>query len=113
MKLLYPRLPYLSQMTLTFGFAILMASGGQAAEIKLMSSGGMRVALIELIADFERATKHKVTATYGAPGSIRDRAMAGESVDVLVLPTPWFDGLVKQGKIVADSKIVLASSGIG
>ena len=94
------------------GLTIAWASTCQAAEIKLMSSLGMRVMLTDLIADFERATGHKVTATYGAPGPIKARA-GSELVDVVVLPAPGLDDLVKQGKIVADSKVILARSGMG
>jgi molybdate transport system substrate-binding protein len=39
--------------------------------------------------------------------------MAGEPIDVLVFPAPNLDDLVKQGKIVADSKVILARSGMG
>src|SRR5262245_30414360 len=99
------RLLYLSCIALTMWFAVFMASNGHAAEIKLMSSGGLKVALIDLIPAFERATRHKITATYGAPSTIRDRVLAGEPMDVLVLPTPWLDDLVKQDKIAANSKI--------
>ena len=113
MKLPHRRLMYFWTIALTIGFAIALASTTQAAEIKLMSSGGMRVALIELIPAFERATNHKVTATYGAPGTIRGGILAGESMDVLVFPGPGLDDLVKQGKIVADSKTILARSGMG
>jgi molybdate transport system substrate-binding protein len=95
------------------GFTIALASIAQAAEIKLMSSGGMKVALGDLIPAFERTTKHKVLATYGAPGPIRDRILAGEPMDVLVFPGPGLDGLAKQGKIAADSKVILARSGMG
>jgi molybdate transport system substrate-binding protein len=95
------------------GLAIALASAAQAAEIKLMSTGGMKVMLIDLATEFERATQHKVTATYGAPGVIRSRVAAGEPIDVLVFPAPGLDDLVKQGQIVADSKAILARSGIG
>ena len=77
MKLPHRRLMYFWTIALTIGFAIALASTTQAAEIKLMSSGGMRVALIALIPAFERATNHKVTATYGAPGTIRGGILAG------------------------------------
>ena len=69
--------------------------------------------LIKLIPEFERATQDKVMATYGAPGTIKDRIMAGEPIDLLVFPAPSLDDLVKQGKIVGDSKIILARSGMG
>jgi hypothetical protein len=32
----------------------------------------MRVALIDLAPAFERVTKHKIAAIYGAPGTIRE-----------------------------------------
>ncbi len=113
MKPLGNRLLNLPRMTLTIGFAIALTGAVQAAEIKLMSSGGMRVALIDLIPAFERATKHKVVATYGSPGAIRDRVSAGEPMDMLVFPSPGFDALAKQGKVLADSKVILARSGMG
>jgi molybdate transport system substrate-binding protein len=95
------------------GLTIALASAAQAAEINLMSSGGMRVMLIDLTGAFERATQHKVTATYGAPGTIKGRITAGEPIDVLVFPAPSLDDLVSQAKIVADSKVILARSGMG
>src|SRR5262245_26887770 len=102
-----------SMLAAMTGLTIALAGIAQAAEIKLMSSGGMKVMLTDLISSFERATGDKVTATYGAPGVIKDRIAAGEAVDVLVFPTLGLDDLVKQGKIVADSRFVLARSGMG
>ena len=102
-----------SRLLLTIIFAIAGGSTVEAAEIKLMSSGGLKVALIDIIPAFELATKHKVAATYAAPGIINDRILAGEPTDVLVFPSPGLDALVKQRKIAADSKIVLARSGMG
>jgi molybdate transport system substrate-binding protein len=110
---LYRKLASVARTALTIGFAIALLSGAGAAEIKLMSSGGMKVALVDLIPVFEQATKHKVTATYAAPGVIKDRVSAGELVDVLVFPAAGVDDLIKQDKIVADSKVILARSGMG
>jgi molybdate transport system substrate-binding protein len=95
------------------GLTIALVSNAQTAEINLMSSGGMRVMLTDLTPEFERATQHKVMPTYGAPGTIKERIMAGEPMDVLVFPAPNLDDLVKQGKIVADSMVILARSGMG
>src|SRR4051812_38759933 len=101
-----------SGLLLTVIFAIAVGSTVKAAEIKLMSSGGMKVALIDIIPAFELATKHKVAAAYAAPGIINDQILAGEPTDVLVFPVPGLDALVKQDKIAADSKIILARSGM-
>jgi len=73
----------------------------------------MKVALIQLIPAFEQATQHKVTADYGPPGVIKDRILAGESLDVLVFPAPGVDDLIKQDKIVTDDKVTFARSGMG
>ena len=113
MKLFPDRSLYRSCNVLAIWFAIALLNAADAAEIKLMSSGAMRVALVDLIPAFERATKHKVVATYGSPGAIRDRIFAGEAMDVLVFPGPGIDALAKQGKIVADSRVDLARSGMG
>jgi molybdate transport system substrate-binding protein len=112
-KLFPRRFPCRLRLLLTIIVAIAVANTVQAAEIKLMSSGGMKVALIDIIPAFELATKHKVAAIYAAPGVIKDRILAGEPTDVLVFPAPGLDDLVKQGKIAADSKIILARSGMG
>src|SRR5262249_10069925 len=102
-----------SRFLLTISFVIAVAGTAQAAELKLMSSGGMKVALIDIIPAFELATRHKLTAIYAAPGVIKDRILAGEHTDVLVFPAPGFDDLAKQGKIAADTRIILARSGMG
>ena len=112
-KRLRDRLLHLSRIALAIGCAVASTGTVQAAEIKLMSSGGMRVALIALTPAFERVTKHKIAATYGAPGTIRDRVLAGELMDVLVFPDAGLDALAKQGKIVSGSKVILARSGMG
>ena len=105
MKLFARRFPCRLRLLLTIVVAIAVANTVQAAEIKLH--------LIDIIPAFELATKHKVAAIYAAPGVIKDRILAGEPTDVLVFPAPGLDDLVKQGKIAADSKIVLARSGMG
>jgi molybdate transport system substrate-binding protein len=113
MKPLRRRLLLHSGIALAISLAIASTGGSHAAEIKLMSTGGMKIGLIDLITTFEHATKHKVTAIYGAPGIIKDRISAGEPTDVLVFPAPGLDDLVKHGKIVADSKVILARAGMG
>lgn len=113
MERLCDRLLHLSWIALAIGFAMASTGPAEAAEIKLMSSGGMRVALIDLTPAFEGATRHKITAIYGSPGAIRDRILPGEPLDVLVFPDPGIDALAKQGKVVSSSKVILARSGMG
>ena len=47
------------------GFAVAVASGAQAAEIRVLSSNAAKTALEELAPRFEKATEHKLAFTFG------------------------------------------------
>jgi molybdate transport system substrate-binding protein len=88
------------------------------AEVNVMSSGGFTTAYRDLIPEFERATRNKVVTAYGAsmggaPDSIPSRLQRGEPADVVILAGPAPDDLIKQGKVVAGSRVDLARSIIG
>jgi molybdate transport system substrate-binding protein len=89
-----------------------------AAEIKVMTSGGFTAPYQELTPQFEKATGHKVVTAYGAsqggaPDSIPSRLDRGEPVDIVILAAPALDGLIKQGKVQAGSRVDLVRSAIG
>jgi len=88
-------------------------SGAEAAEIELLSTVGMQPATPELIARFERATGHKVVATYGLAAVLKQNVLDGLRADVLLLTSPLIDDLVMQGKVVPGTKLDVARSGIG
>ncbi len=99
--------------------SVLLAAGGAlAAEVKVMTSGGFTAPYNELTPEFERATGHKVSTAYGAsqggaPDSIPMRLQRGEPVDIVILAAPALDELIKQGKVVAGSRVDLVRSSIG
>ena len=97
---------------------LLSAGAASAAEIKVMLSGGFSTAYRELVPQFERATGHKVTTSAGAsmggaPNSIPVRLQRGEPADVLIMAASALDGLIKEGKAVAGSRVDLARARIG
>jgi molybdate transport system substrate-binding protein len=88
------------------------------AELNVMSSGGFTAAYRDLLPEFERATQNKVVTAYGAsmgdaPDSIPSRLQRGEPADVVILAGPALDELIKQGRVVAGSRVDLARSIIG
>jgi molybdate transport system substrate-binding protein len=100
--------------------AILLFCAGPAAvdDIRVMSSGGFTAAYLVLVPEFERATNNKVETTFGAsmgntPDSIPSRLQRGEPADVVILAASALDDLIKQGKVVAGSRVDLARSSIG
>jgi molybdate transport system substrate-binding protein len=97
---------------------LLFASAAGGAEIRVMISGGFSAAYGELVPQFERASGHKVVTSRGAsigtsPSSIPSRLQRGEPADVFVIVGDAIDGLIRQGKVVAGTRVDLARSSIG
>jgi molybdate transport system substrate-binding protein len=97
---------------------LLFVSGAAYAdEVRVMTSGGMAAAYLELAPHFERASGHRVVTETTSIGIgvdyIPTRVQRGEPVDVVLLPAAAMDQLIKDGKVLADSRVDLARSGIG
>jgi molybdate transport system substrate-binding protein len=106
--------------TCVFVLVSMMLFTGSAvgAEIRVMISGGFSAAYLELVPEFERTTGHRVVTARGAsmgtaPNSIPSRLQRGEPVDVFVMVGDALEGLIKQGKVAAGTRIDLARSSIG
>lgn len=98
--------------------SILLAAGAaHGAEIKLMTSGAFTAAYLELKPQFEEATGNRVVTLATGMGSgadyIPNRLQRGEVVDVVIVDDAALDGLIKEGRILANSKVPLAQSIIG
>ncbi|HKA33918.1 MAG TPA: molybdate ABC transporter substrate-binding protein [Candidatus Binatia bacterium] len=95
--------------------AVIIASSAslvRAAEITLIAPGGIRAALEELIPAFERATGHKVKATFGSGGGTKERIVKGEPFDVPVAQPP-LDPVIASGHVAPQSETPLATVSIG
>jgi molybdate transport system substrate-binding protein len=89
-----------------------------AAEVRVVSSGGFAAAYRALAPEFERTTGNTLVTGWGpsmgdTPEAVPARLKRGEPIDVLIMVGYALDDLVKQGKVVADSRVDLARSGIG
>jgi molybdate transport system substrate-binding protein len=97
----------------TIGAAGVLAGIANAAEIRVIGSPGTRAPYTQLVPGFEKATGHKVVTVWGGVNEIAKRVGDGETADVVMLPAPQIDGLIKQGKLIPDSRVDVAKSGIG
>jgi molybdate transport system substrate-binding protein len=97
----------------TIGAAGVLAGIANAAEIRVIGSPGTRAPYTQLVPGFEKATGHKVVTVWGGVNEIAKRVGDGETADVVMLPAPQIDGLIKQGKLIAESRVDVATSGIG
>ena len=90
-----------------------VAVGAQAAELKVMSAGAMKTIVTELGADFTRETGHTLALTTGTVGQLRDKILAGEAADVVVMSDTAIDQLIGQAHLVRGSRVDIARTGIG
>jgi molybdate transport system substrate-binding protein len=91
--------------------AFATAGAVQAEDIKVLSTIGVKPALPDLIAEFERTTGHKVSIVWGNAATLKSRHLEGEQADVAVLTAAAIDDLVKAGKVTG--RVDLARSGMG
>ena len=93
------------------------ATRASAQDVYVLSSGGVAAAYVELVPSMERAIKQKIvtvtTSTGAGQESIPNRLRRGERADVVFLPDASLRELIKEGLVVADSRVPIASSGIG
>jgi molybdate transport system substrate-binding protein len=96
------------------GLAMAVGVGGaQAADIKVLCSNGLREVMLDVAPEFERATGHKLNLTFGLAAAFKQKIEAGEAFDVVVLVPALLDDVVKQGKVTAGSRAVIARAGSG
>ena len=81
--------------------------------LKVLSAGAVKGGVAKLAAEFERATRTRVTVDYAPAPDVRDRITAGEAADVVILAQAMMDEVAKQGKILPDSRALLGSSRMG
>jgi molybdate transport system substrate-binding protein len=83
-----------------------------AAEITVLCSVGLKAVMDDLVPQFERDTKHKVVLKYGLAAGLKRQVEAGDPFDLVVLTPAMVDEVIKQGKVAADSRAVIARSGL-
>ena len=95
------------------GLVCALATHVEAAEIKVISTGGARAVMTSLVPEFERKSGHKVTIDFGTPGNMRDRLLQGEAADVAVGIAAILPDLEKAGKIASGTRMEFATSYVG
>lgn len=96
----------------------LVAGQAFSTELHVVSSGGLAEAYRRLAPEFERRTGYTIIAGWGPSmgdtvDAIPNRLKRGETIDVVIMVGSALDGLVKEGKVVPGSTVLLARSNIG
>jgi molybdate transport system substrate-binding protein len=92
---------------------LLAAPGSEAAEVRLLSGNGARAAVRELVAQFERASGHRVAIHFEVNAALKRKIEGGEAFDAVVLNPPVLDDLIRQGRIDARTRADIGRAGLG
>src|SRR5438309_11813002 len=65
--------------------ALLFSGMAQAAEIKVVSTQATQEAYLELVAQFEKASGHKVTTVFTGTLNVQKRLADGEPYDLIIM----------------------------
>jgi molybdate transport system substrate-binding protein len=84
-----------------------------AAEIKVISTQATQEAYLELVAQFEKASGHKVATFFSGTLNVQKRLADGEPYDMIIMAGPAIDEQIKLGKALAGSRVDFAQSGTG
>jgi molybdate transport system substrate-binding protein len=93
--------------------AVRTAGIANATEIKVLSSGSLKLALTQLLPDFEKSSGNTVTVTYGPAGAITGLIKKGDAADVVIVSRSQLEGLESQGKVAPGSRVDIAGSALG
>ncbi len=98
----------------TIGSMILLAQGvAEAAEVKVLTAGGIWPVMKELGAQFERASGHKLVMKVVIGPLVKREIDAGTEFDVAVGFPDLIDAAIKDGKIIAATRANIARIGVG
>ncbi len=100
-----------------FALALAVIGTQPAAErpttIRVFTTRAIATVLDETGPEFERATGHTLAVTTDVAVRMVRRIQAGEPFDFLVAAPEQIDGLIREGRIVPETRTNLARSGIG
>ena len=99
--------------TLLVVLALGVATHVNAAEITVLSTGGARAVMTDLVPEYERVSGDKVTISFATPGQMRDKLVQGEAADVAVGIAAIIPDLEKAGRIAQGTRAEFATSPVG
>jgi molybdate transport system substrate-binding protein len=82
----------------------------QAAEsVRILAAGAAQAAVMQLQPDIASITQAKVEPLFDTVGALRDRVLAGEAADLVILSEAGIAALEKAGRVAAGTAVDLGS----
>jgi len=83
------------------------------AEVRILSSGSLKAALVQLLPDFQKSSGNTATIEYGPAGAIAGRIDKGDAADVVIVSRSQLQKLESNGKVVQGSLVDIAGISLG
>lgn len=92
----------------------LSAAGAPArAPLRVLAAGATQSTLRGVVGEFEKQTGLHLQLTYGGVGKLRDRVVAGEPADVLIVTPAIIEQMQEKKLVLPDSRVDLGQVGGG
>lgn len=83
------------------------------AHLKILGAGPVKRGITQIAAQFEKDTGHRISVEFAGAPSVRDRVLAGEVVDIAVVPQSAMTEFVAQAKVNPAMRITVGRSRMG
>ena len=83
------------------------------SDVTVLATTAMKTSFDELAPQFERASGHRLTLTFGPSLQLEKRLGEGEGADVAIVSAAGVNDLVARGRIVPGSVTAIAGSALG
>ena len=93
--------------------ALLVGRGAQAGEIRVLTTGAFKQALLAALATFHPQDGDRITVDNDTAGALVRRITAGEAFDLVVLTPAAIADFTRQGRIIPGTGTDLARVGVG
>jgi molybdate transport system substrate-binding protein len=93
--------------------AALRAGPADAVELRVLSSGSLKAALSQLVADFQKSSGNTATIEYGPAGAIVGRIEQDDAADVVIVSRSQLQKLESDGKVISGSLVDIAGIALG
>ena len=84
-----------------------------AADIKVLSAGAVEPGLHAFAGQIKRDSGHVLNIQFNTAPQIAKRLAAGEVYDILILPLAAIEQAVKDGKVIAETRVPVGRVGAG
>jgi molybdate transport system substrate-binding protein len=100
-------------MRLAWILLAVLATCANAAEVRVLSAGAVRAALVDATAEWEARSGNRMRASFAPAGELRKRVASGEAADILIVPAENLAEYEQLGVIDSPTRVDLGVVSIG